>query len=402
VRILIINRWDDDFADYNRYVDHNTHQVTYVTIPTHARRIPTGTEHTEFVGDMTDTERILTAVEQCRKAVGEFDRVLALSEFDLLTAANVREIYSVPGLDTAATLNFRDKPRMKEILGAAGVRVPRFCLVRTPEEVVAFTAELACDVIVKPRTGAASVGCLFLSRGTNFQDALASLDLRDYEAEEFLSGPIWHVDGLMHQGELGCGYGSRYLNTCYDFAHGRFLGSVVRSGPEADEVVAFAGRCLQLLGLQSSAFHLEIIETPSGLAFLEVGARVGGGEIPFIFRDVYGIDLVGDWIRMELGEEPLTMPSGNHAEHAGFLMVPEAVGQRVISRNSMMGTVAELYAEVLPAVGHVFDGSGGYENLLGRFRYRATTAEAVERAIHRTLDLYRYELEPQVPQLVGT
>jgi hypothetical protein len=402
VRVLIINRWGDDFADYGRYIDHSTHRVTYVTIPAHASRVPAGTRHVEFVEDMAHTDRVLTAVEQCRKAVGEFDRVLALSEFDLLTAANVRGIYSVSGLDTEATLSFRDKPRMKEILGAAGVRVPRFRLIRTPEEVVSFIDELTGDVIVKPQTGAASVGCIFLSRRMDVGAALAGLDLRDYEAEEFLSGPIWHVDGLMYQGELGYGRASRYLNTCYDFAHGRFLGSVVQAGPEADEVVAFARGCLQVLGLQSGAFHLEIIETLSGLAFLEVGARVGGGEIPFVFRDVYGIDLVGDWIRMELGEEPCTVPGRNHAEHGGFLMIPEAVGQRVVSRDSMMGTVAELYAEVLPAAGYVFDGRGGYETLLGRFRYRAATAEAVEYAIHRTLDRYRYELEPRVPQLAGT
>lgn len=395
MRLLVLNRWDDDFADYARYVDHDRHVVGYVTVPSHAPLLPPATAHVEFLEDMADGDRVIAAAERCRTAVGGFDRVLALSEFDLLTAARAREALAVAGPGTEAMLPFRDKPRMKEVLAAAGVRVPRFRVVRTAAEVEAFAAELGPGrVVVKPRAGAASMGCVVLPAGADPHAALAGVDLDGYQVDEFLDGPIWHVDGLVRDGAVLCARASRYVNTCYDFACGRPLGSVVHSGPEADAVVAFAGRCLGVLGLRSGAFHLEVIQEPAGLAFLEVGARVGGGEIPFVFRDVYGVDLVGDWVRMELGEEPRTAPGPATDEHGGFLMIPEPVGQRVTARRSMMGAVPELYAEVLPPVGHVFDGHGGYETLLGRFRYRAPTAEAIERAIERTLDLYEYELAP--------
>jgi hypothetical protein len=74
-------------------------------------------------------------------------------------------------------------------------------------------------------------------------------------------------------------------------------------------------------------------------------------------------------------------------------MIPEAVGHRVTARTSVLGTVDGLYAEVLPKVGHVFDGHGGYDTLLGRFRYRAASADAVRAAIDATLKEYRYELD---------
>lgn len=395
MRVLIVNRWGDDFADYGRYVDHDDHVVAYVTVPPHVPAVPAGTVHVEVVDDMTDADRVLAAAERCRAAVREFDKVLALSEFDLLTAARVREALGVPGADTAATMRFRDKPTMKDVLAAAGVRVPRFRVVRDVDDVAAFRRELnGAAVVVKPRTGAASIGTVVLPAGASPHKALAGVDLDGFQVEEYLDGPIWHVDGLLRAGDLLCVRASRYVNTCYDFACGLPLGSVVQSGRDADDVVAFADRSLRALGIGDGAFHLEIIESPAGLAFLEVGARVGGGEIPFVFRDVYGVDLVGDWIRIELAEEPRTVPGQDAGEHAGFLMIPEVVGQRLVARRSMVGVVPGLYAEVLPPVGHVFDGHGGYETLLGRFRYRAPTPDAVEAAIHRTLSLYEYALAP--------
>ncbi len=168
---------------------------------------------------------------------------------------------------------------------------------------------------------------------------------------------------------------------------------MVQTGALAERVSGFALECLEGLGLANGAFHAEIIEHNDGLVFLEVGARVGGGEIPFVLHEVYGADLVGDWIRVELGDEPQTVPIGNLHTIAGFLMIPEPVGRRVLARPSMLGRIPDLYAEVLPEIGHVFDGKGGYDTLLGRFRYKGESADAVARAIEATLAGYSCVLE---------
>jgi biotin carboxylase len=401
MRILIVNRWDDEFADYGTWVDHRDNQVFYVTIRSHLPLVPQNTAGVELVDNVGDLDEVTAAADLCHQQAGGFERILCLSEFDLLSGAALRERYGVPGPDVQRTLNFRDKARMKQVLGAHGIRVPDFRLVDDPQDVAAFAEAVADGLMLKPRSGAASQGCLALPRGTDLTEALAGLDLHDYEVEEFLDGPIWHVDGLMYQGELRLGRASRYINTCYGFAHGTPLGSVVQAGALADQVVDFAHHCLDILGMVDGIFHLEVIQTATGLVFLEVGARVGGGEIPFTFRDVYGVDLLGDWVQMELGRAPRTVPGGNAAEHAGFLMIPEAVGCRVVARTPLLGTVDGLYAELLPDVGHVFDGHGGYDTLLGRFRFRGPSADAVQAAIDTTLEQYRYELDRvQEPDLI--
>lgn len=391
MRLLIVNRWDDEFADYGRYVDHVRHDVAYVTVETHRPLIPAGTGHVEVVDDPDDDDAVVAAAQACAKAMGPFDSVLALSEFNLLTAARVREALSAPGPDVEATLLLRDKAPMKDAVRAAGLRVPEFRPVATAEDVAAFARDHGA-VVVKPRTGAASVGCVVLPAGADPVRELAGRDLSGHEVEEYLDGPIWHVDGLISEGVPLFAVASRYTGTCYRFGLGEPLASVVHTGPAAERVTDFAVRCLHALGHLRGTFHLEVIEHPQGLAFLEVGARVGGGEIPFVMRDVYGVDLIGDWIRLELGEAPLTVPGPPIEEYAGFLMLPEPVGRRLDSRPVMTDRIPGLYAEVLPPEGHLFDGSGGYYHILGRFRYRGASSEAVEQAIEATLKGYTYVL----------
>lgn len=394
MRLLIINRWDDDFADYGQYIDHQEHQVAYVTTADHSPFVPSGCRHVEIIEDPDDVGRVVDAAARCHDALGGIDRVLALSEFDLLTAAEIREKLSIPGQGTETTLLFRDKTKMKLALGTAGLKVPAFRAIDTAEEIEFFARTHGGAIVVKPRTGAASKGCIVLPEGADISHELsAGTNLSHHEVEEFLTGPIWHVDGLMRRGAPLLALASRYINTCYDFLLGQPLGSVVQSGPVAERVSAFAVQCLSVLGLRNGAFHVEVIEHADGMAFLEVGARVGGGEIPFVLRDVYGVDLIGDWIHVELGDNPQTVPVATPHEYAGFLMLPEPIGRRIRSRPSMVGRIPGLYDEVLPAIGHVFDGKGGYNAILGRFRYRGATPEAVEQAVYATLADYAYVLE---------
>ncbi len=394
MRILIINRWDDEHqSDYGSRIDHSVHEVSYVTVPKHVPRIPAAARHIQVVEDYGSPEPVIEAALAAHRACGGFDRLLVLSEFDLLTGAQIRERLGIPGPDTEAVLVFRDKTRMKARVAAAGLRVPRFQEAATLAEMTAFRAELGAPVVVKPRTGAASIGIFVVGPEEDLAATLAGTELADYQVEEYLEGPVWHVDGLMEDGSMAFGRASRYMDTCYGFAQGRPVGSAVQTGPEADTMLAFTEACLRALGLERGAFHFELIQTPTGPVFLEVGARFGGGEIPWVFQDVYGVDLIGDWIRLELGERPVTLPApGPDRGHGGFLLVPEPLGQELVSRPSMVGAVPGLYAEELPAPGHKFDGKGGYRFILGRFRYHAGSAAEVEEAIRVTIRDYHCEL----------
>ncbi|WP_094782412.1 ATP-grasp domain-containing protein [Paraburkholderia ribeironis] len=394
-----MNRWSDDFAAYHRYIDHDAHDVAYLCTPEGAKALEaTRIAHIEIVPDFNDPDRLRAALDACRARLDGVDRLIALSEFDLLAAAQLREAFDIPGDRPATAARFRDKTVMKRVVGAAGMRVPRFVELDGPDDAHAAVAGLRYPLVVKPRTGAASVGVHRVDSATQFDALLPRLTGSAYECEEFVEGPIYHVDGIVSGGQPLLIRASRYLNTCLDFANGKPLGSIMlQPGPSNDELLAFAQTSLRALSLTDGAFHLEVIRGGDGLYFLEIGARVGGGEIPFLFRDLYGIDLFSLWVRQQLDDgTPLASQAGvaaaaRSAELGGFLMLPEAAGSRLV-RAVVPDGIAPLYAAITPKANHVFDGKGGYDDILGRFRYRGRSEDEIEAAIDATLERFRYEL----------
>lgn len=383
MRILVVNRWTDAFASYGRHIDHQLHHVAYVTVP--GWEAPPAARHVVVLPDLNKVDSVVQAARQCAAELGGVDRVLAFSEADLLTGGLIRDVLGVPGLGRHDLQRFRDKPAMKAEIAAAGLAVPAFQIVGSADEVAAFATRTTADVIVKPRAGMGSWGTQVIPKG----QAVPVAEFDDVEVEEFVTGPIWHVDGVVRHGSMSFVKPSRYIGTCYDFHRGQPLASLTESGPEAEEMVRFTELCLKALDLTDGLFHLEIIAAPTGPVFLEVGARVGGGPTPDLFLDEYGIDLVEEWIKIELGL-PVSLPR-EHAGHVGYLELPGTPGAEVAEVTSLLGKIPGLYFERLSAPGHVFTGSPDVD-IAATYHFRGTSPALVRQAIEASLTLARVSL----------
>jgi biotin carboxylase len=307
----------------------------------------------------------------------------------------------VPGWGPEFVAAFRDKARMKELVGAAGLRVPRFRSLADGVTIDALAAEVGLPLILKPRDGWSSRGVELIRSDSELAAALAALGerLAGYEAEEYIEGVVLHVDGIRRDGTFHFVSASEYVNTCLDFTTGTPLGSVLLdSGPRLERVTGFAGGCLDALGLDDGPFHLELFQKVDGEpVFLEVGLRPGGAEVPFVHRDLFGIDLFEEAFRATVG-----LPAGTSAElrpggtvAGGWVSIPEPTPypSRFVSATSLVNSISEVYAEVLPAAGTVFDGSGGYEHIGGRFRLHGSDHASVRRAALEVMDRYRLVVE---------
>ena len=395
---LVLNRFDDEFGEYHRFVDATRCRLVYLTTVNGLAILDREHAFDTVVLPDLDFDTVLPAARQLAACAGGFTGIVGLSEYDLLAAARLREVFGIPGYRPEFVLRFKDKAVMKRAVAAAGLRVPRFRDLSGGGTVSDVVAELGLPVILKPRIGAASHGVIRADDATTLERALAAIDT-DYECEEFVEGDILHVDGVRRDGDFHFVSASVYVNSCFDFACGLRLGSVLLDpGSRRDRIVAFAGACLDALGLADGPFHLELFETPRDeLVFLEVGLRPGGGEIPFIHRDLFGIDLLGEAFRVSLGMPPLTPISAfTEPEGGGFVMVPEPppYPSRVVRRTSMIGAVPEVYREISPDVGEVFDGKGGYEHIGGRFHLRGPGEAAVRHAVHEVIRRYNLVAEP--------
>jgi hypothetical protein len=393
--IMVIHRWRDRYALYESYIDHTRCRVTYITTEMGRQSVPAGAAGVVTVTATDDFAVVWRVAAALVSRFGQPNWVLALNEGDLDTAALLRERLGCRGLSPAGLAPFRDKLTMAQAVAAAGIRIPAFADAPDPAAVARFADASGWPVIVKPRRGTASRGVLRLDSPADLA-RLRGLPPEPRLVEEFCPDPVCHVDGLWTGSRLGPWRASRYLNTCVGFTNGDVLGSVeVDDAGLLQPLGAFAAAVAGALSTDPWVFHLEVFAGPVAadgprLTFLEVGYRTGGAEIPFIWREVHGMDLMAAAAAVQLGQDPRLAP-GSRTRVGGWLLVPTPVPApcRVVSAELPALPDGGPYAQVVPPPGAVVPQAGGYEHVGARFRFAGESARAVERSIRQTASHFK-------------
>ncbi|MFI5930589.1 acetyl-CoA carboxylase biotin carboxylase subunit family protein [Actinoplanes sp. NPDC051494] len=406
---LALNRFTGDVVDYRRFAGEFDVDMVFITLESGLSAIDTGWALDVVVVDDLSLATVLPVAQRLIARHRPLTGAVGLSEKDVVAAARLREALGLPGPGVDLAHRFKDKVAMKSRLEAVGLRVPRFrplaafASSRPAEVAAALDQALAFPIILKPVDEGASRGIIEVRTPAELEDALAGIDVRSYEAEEFVDGPILHVDGIMRDGALWFISSSEYIGTCLDFARSGapFASVILDPGPRRSAAEEYTLACLTALGLTQGPFHLELIEpSPGVFVFLEAGMRPGGAEVPHLHAEHVHIDLYGEAFRSLLDLPPLADRSTyGDPTGLGYLLfaVPYPLPSRVTARTSLIGTVEHLYAEVLPEVGHVFTKDGGYVDVGGRFRFRSPNEEQTRAAVDAALKAYRLESAPVTP-----
>jgi hypothetical protein len=278
----------------------------------------------------------------------------------------------------------------------------------------AFADRHGWPVVLKPRIGSSSEGVVMIDG----PDELAAIDFSSRSpslVQVRNPHPIYHVDGLFQDGRLEVFRASRYLNSCLGFRTGDVLGSVEEDDSDVLSAIGeWTARFVAALGADPVVFHLELFveRLPDGAvtcAFLEVGARVGGAEIPFLWRDVHGYDLMEAAFRIQLGARPKPVPESalsgwdRAGDVAGWLLIPAPAARpcRIELVTPMVGRDPGPYSESLLRPGEVLPlADAYYEHVGGRFRFRGSSSAEVEQAIVATASDFKVIAEPLSPVTV--
>ncbi|QBS39293.1 acetyl-CoA carboxylase biotin carboxylase subunit family protein [Nocardia sp. CS682] len=410
MHIVIVNRWprffdgtrwDNELTRYEEFIDHDANQVSYVVDGPGAEGVladPAKIACQVRVEDVNDVAALGAAVLEITERVGPVDELIALSEFTLEIAAKVREDLGIPGPTRTEVAVYRDKVRMKQVLDEAGIRVPRFDSCVSAEQVRAFAASCGYPLILKPVAAAASIGVRRVDNAAELDAALATLDLGDYEIEEFIAGQIYHVDGFVDDdSRITFQATSRYINDCLSFTHGAPLGSVLLSpSPRRTLIEDFSQQIVTALGLRRLPFHLEVFITPAGdPVFLEIGGRVGGAEVPHLIYRVFGVNLYEMFLRVLSGGPVPPVPDLIDSS-GGWLIMPKSAAraERVLRVASMRDQVPIVWRELLPEPGQVLAPGGAYDALhRGRFILLHEDEHVVEAGIRKIIENFDFEAE---------
>ncbi|MBM3115192.1 ATP-grasp domain-containing protein [Jeongeupia naejangsanensis] len=327
MNILILHRIPYHKIEYDRGIDHGTHHVVYLGTEAALSNIPAELRCEKWLRpgvDKTEVEAINAISERHTR----FDAVLSLSEYELMSAAIVREHFGIAGASVAQIERVRNKLLMKHIVDAAGIAVPQN--LSLSEFFASAHLKWSGKTVLKPVDGASSENVLVFESPQQLKDALVdrrigitSVDAGDYEAyevEQFVSGDILHIDGLMLNGQLKLIVSSKYVGNCLAFAKGQPLGSVQID--TTDELRTWSLAVLGAIGLSSGSFHLEAIQSERGLVFLEIANRVGGAEVVAAVELATGVHLPSAELKAYLGEAVDAPAETLFAKKFGWFVFP--------------------------------------------------------------------------------
>lgn len=255
-----------------------------------------------------------------------FDRIVALDDYDVETAAALREHFRIPGMGDTTARHFRDKLAMRTRALEEGLAVPPFARVVNDEEIRDFVERVPPPWMLKPRSEASAAGIVKVTSASELWTELQAKGERQsyFLLEKYLPGEVYHVDSLTRDGRVLFAEVHRCGTPPFDVAHsgGVYTARTVERGsPVERELRTLHAQVLEHLGLRWGPAHVEYLHSDEDGRFymLETSARVGGAHTADMVEAATGVNLWEQWADLEVDGPAYRLPA-QRADHAGLLM----------------------------------------------------------------------------------
>ena len=259
--------------------------------------------HYEQVPSVVDEGAVSEKVRWLQSKL-PIDRLEATIEAHILPAAHVREACAIEGTSTKTAFLCRDKPAMKEVLREGGIACAQSMGSSSRSEIRDFAATMGYPVIIKPPSGAGAAGTARADDDAELDAALDDMGMdrgASVAVEEFIEGHEGFYDTITINGEVAHDFISHYYPNVLEAMRERFISpqfiatNQVDTAADYEQVREMGKKVISLLGIETSATHMEWFFGPKGLKFSEIGCRPPGVGA----WDLYGagneIDLYREW-----------------------------------------------------------------------------------------------------------
>jgi biotin carboxylase len=375
------------------------HRVSYFQ-PVRTQYAPTF-EHKQIVNsadflvealDTTDAATVRDALAACH-ATHPIDAVVTFNELAAEAVAVSGRSLRLRGTSADAVLTARQKDRCRAALSSAGLASARYAVAMNQEEALEAAERIGYPVVIKPRSGSAS---LLAHTARNRQEAIVAgsrlfgnLDVvpehwrrqftRGALIEELLEGILVSVEIGARDGEFFTFCVSRRLRWREDEVIE--LGSCIPANLTPSQTaacVAYAEAACRAIGADLGVFHVEIMVTEHGPVLVEFNPRVMGGGLPRAYAHATGESVYASLVEILAGEA-VSVP-GRFADCVAVIAVIAAEPGRLASTANLSALTGN--DEILDIMG--FDnyrtGPGApvhYGQAVARFVLRARDYQAV-------------------------
>jgi len=265
-----------------------------------------------IIADVYGAEETAAAAARFSRKIRKIDGVICVAADAPVTAATVADRLGLPGIPLESAHIACDKLAMKERFCAAGVKVPWFAEVATPQDLQRVAIERGRDLVIKPVDSRGSRG---VQRVAQVEDLTKAFFLARTHSpservmvEQYLSGPQVSTESVIVDGRCFTpGFSDRnyeYLDRYAPFfiENGGDLPSHLSPAIQA-RVKKLVAEAAAALGIVNGTVKGDIVVHEGEPHVIELAARLSGGF--FCTREIplnTGVDFVGAAIRLALGE----------------------------------------------------------------------------------------------------
>jgi hypothetical protein len=259
------------------------------------------------VDNALDPRQIAGGVTGLGQQMGRVERLVGVLEQLQVPLAQVREALGIEGMAVDAALNVRDKPRMKDVLRAAGVPCARHALVHDAGQARGFAAEVGFPLVAKPPAGVGSQATFRLDDGSALEGWLGAMPPSNEAPallEEFLDGEEFTFDSVTSGGTTVWSSIAQYLPPPLEVLRNPWIQLAVLlprdiAGPEYAGIHEVGPAALRALGVTDALTHMEWFRRPDGsVAVSEVAARPPGANLTSMHGYAHDFDLYAAWARL--------------------------------------------------------------------------------------------------------
>ncbi|MFE2104559.1 ATP-grasp domain-containing protein [Kitasatospora sp. NPDC059463] len=333
--------------------------------------------------------------------------VLTTNEYLTELLAHVCAALGLPGNDPARAAAARSKAAMSEAFARHGVTAPRSRAVGTEDELLALCSarQVTFPCVMKPAGAASSAGVTVVTSPGEAAEAFQAakvprgmygmdLDPRVL-VQEFIEGTEYSVESITQNGM------STHLcvtrKTVTGGAHRVELGHALPAvlSPEAEQtVIKEVDLAIAAVGIRNGASHTEVMLASDGrCTVIEIGARVGAGQIGFLIQHALGIDPWAACLETALGRPANLAPTRSGYATVRFLTSPHP---------GRLATVTGLpdpsprvpIVRVRKAVGQTVNGATDNTARLGSFVVVGPNQQSVDLYAEQLFDQIRIDVEP--------
>lgn len=301
--ILIFNKLPHKDAPYEQWLGDLDEELYLLTSEQFAEGFHGYRQLYAFNNYDVNNNVELTAIELYEK--NPYHTIIATEDVDLLRAARLRQHLGVEGQSLESALAFGHKGNMKSILQRTGVRVPVFQIIHSTYDLYEFIQDNGYPVVIKPIDGMGLRDTRVIHHRLDLENYLRDGLSSNLEVEEYIEGEMYHVDGIVIDGEIVHLWPSKYINDCLSFHEGKYLGSYLLEpkNPLMRRLQSYVSYILDVLPTPlHTSFHAEVFHTPlDELILCKIACRTGGTRIVEEFRQAFHLDLTKCSVQAQCG-----------------------------------------------------------------------------------------------------